>query len=99
MEMEDLGTCCACGKPGATARNLIMLDLRAPVPGTGWGCMVCGLSLDGAVAVVCDDCMAAGAEIREVIAGPAWEKKRAAVQDCGGVFEHDRRKHPEMNYN
>lgn len=35
----DLGPCCGCGKLGPTVRTIVALALRAPVPGTGWGCV------------------------------------------------------------
>jgi hypothetical protein len=44
--MPDLGPCCGCrGKGGA--RNIVMLDRRAPIAGRGWGCAQCGLPADG----------------------------------------------------
>lgn len=51
----DLGSCCICaGKQ--SVRTVLQLGFRAPVPGTGWGCVVCRLPGDGAVAVLCDEC-------------------------------------------
>lgn len=51
-----LGPCCMCG--GETdVTTIIMLDREAPEPGTGWGCVVCGLPNNGAVAVVCESCI------------------------------------------
>jgi hypothetical protein len=37
--------CCGCGGRG-NVRNIVMHNLRAPVPGTGWGCFQCHLSLE-----------------------------------------------------
>ena len=59
----DLGMCCACRLAGPTVRNIMMIPFRAPVPGKGWGCLVCRLPSDGAVAVVCDACLESGAPI------------------------------------
>lgn len=52
----DLGPCCTCGTRSGV-RNIVMLEQLAPLPGTGWGCAVCGLPADGAIAVVCDACL------------------------------------------
>ncbi len=52
----DLGPCCICGSAGYGVRNVMMLHFKNQVPGHGWGCVVCGLPPDGAVAVLCDPC-------------------------------------------
>ncbi len=52
----DLGPCCVC-ETNIGVRNVICVDRRAPIPGTGWGCVECHLPMDGALAVVCDDCV------------------------------------------
>jgi hypothetical protein len=91
----DLGACCACGEPGPTVRNLLMLPLHAPHPGTGWGCVVCGLPSDGAVAVVCDACLEAGRQPTEVCCGYPLERARIAraAMEYRGPFGHDLTKH------
>jgi hypothetical protein len=53
-DLPDLGPCCMCGAPRPYA--IVMLKRRAAVRGHGWGCVVCGLPADGAVAVLCDPC-------------------------------------------
>jgi len=96
-ERPDLGPCCACGRDRPDARNLLMLHRRAPVPGSGWGCLACGAPADGAVAVVCDDCLPLGeAGLRWVVLGMAAEKRRAPISECGGPFGHDESRHPEL---
>lgn len=92
----DLGPCCACGRPGLTVRNIMCLDVRAPVPGTGWGCFVCGAPMDGAVAVLCDACLESDAEIRSVCHGRPGEGRRVALAACTEPFHHDMGKHPEV---
>lgn len=87
----DLGPCCACGKSGPTVRNLICLDTKAPVPGTGWGCVVCGLSSDGAMAVVCDGCLEDGTSITQAIVGYPKGGGRIAQDKLSGRHEHDER--------
>jgi hypothetical protein len=73
-----LGPCCTCGTTTGV-RNIIMFDRRAPVTGAGWGCAVCGLPNDGAVAVLCDECM--GGEPKTVSIGFPGEGKRMPVAD------------------
>lgn len=58
------GTCCACGGHADLA-TFLMLPFRAPVPGTGWGCVVCGLPPDGAIAAICDECAGPIASTRQ----------------------------------
>ncbi len=95
--IPDLGPCCACGKPhDETVRNIVTLDRRAPVAGTGWGCLQCGLPMDGALAVVCDCCLESDADLKEVACGQLGEKQRVALEKVTGPFEHDMSKHPEM---
>ncbi|MBG1268269.1 hypothetical protein [Nostoc sp. WHI] len=91
-ESLDLGTCCGCGCTGETVQNLVMLQKKAPVPGTGWGCVVCGVPSDGAVAVVCNDCLARleiqPDVIKEVVYGYATEKKRYSLAALTEFFDH-----------
>lgn len=93
----DLGPCCACGQKGPTVRNIIALGKRAPIPGTGWGCVQCVLPMDGAQAVACDGCIETGAEIKEVAHGYLAEKGRMAITGLDQTpFKHDMTRHPEM---
>lgn len=54
---EDLGSCCVCERVGPSVCNVIATEWRAAIPGHGWGCVLCGLPRDGAVYVLCDDCI------------------------------------------
>lgn len=63
------GPCCACERTGEPLRNLLMLPYKAPVAGTGWGCVVCHLPADGAVAAICDACLEVGAPVVAVCDG------------------------------
>ena len=101
--LTDLGPCCACGKeppewskdlPDPWARNIVMLDLKGFSLGSGWGCLVCGLPFDGAVACLCDDCMTIGRPIRFAIDGDATLKKRVAIEQLTVPHNHDMTKHP-----
>jgi hypothetical protein len=81
-------------------RNFIMLSRRAVTPGTGWGCFVCGLPQDGAMAVVCDGCLegyADGAKmLRFVIDAQTGQCGRVPIEGLSDEpFEHDMSKHPE----
>lgn len=54
--MIPLGPCCVCERRGGV-RNVLQLEFKSPSPGKGWGCLQCGLPADGAIAVVCDQCL------------------------------------------
>ena len=45
---DNLGSCCVCGVEGSRVRNIMMLHKRSLEPGKGWGCVQCGLPMDGA---------------------------------------------------
>lgn len=92
---QDLGPCCTCGtRVGVT--NIVMLPLRGPSPGTGWGCVVCDLPADGAIAVLCDACTEQ--PIKTVCDGYPKEGKRVAIDDLPpGEFDHDAAKHAERD--
>lgn len=97
----NFGSCCACGRAGDSVRNLMMLDFTAPVPGTGWGCFQCGLPMDGATTVLCDDCLEAEAEIKFVIDGQPLEGKRLPIEEARAragerPFNHNLNMHPEV---
>lgn len=93
LHMEDLGTCCACGQDKPDVWSFVTLGKLAPVPGTGWGCFECLLPGNGALAVVCADCMEKGAEIRWAISGWAAERGRVEVGLLRGTFGHQMEYH------
>jgi len=82
------GPCCCCLRL-KEIRNLIMLPVRAPVAGTGWGCFVCGLPPDGAVAACCDECVAAGAPIRFACRDHPSKIARIPRDEPTEPFTHD----------
>lgn len=51
---EDYGTCCVC-ESEMDECVLIQLDYKVESE-SGWGCLVCDLPMEGAMAVVCADC-------------------------------------------
>jgi hypothetical protein len=95
-EDYDFGPCCCCCRANVRTRNLVMMDRRAPVPGSGWGCLTCGLPMDGAMYVACDDCAANKTPPVEACLGLPLDKKRLAIALLGeDRFEHEMSKHPE----
>lgn len=94
----DLGPCCACEAPGPHP-NIVALSYTAPQPGTGWGCVQCGLPPEGAVAVLCDGCVTFKRDIRFVVDGLPVDQQRVAVADYDAEpFNHDPAMHPETDH-
>ncbi len=91
----NLGSCCVCGKydPDVWVRNIIMLDRPAPIPGRGWGCFRCDLPDNGAVAVVCDNCLTQ--PLVFACRGYPAKDGRVLYESLTGTFGHDMSKHPE----
>lgn len=90
----DYGPCCACGKHDMPVRIVLRLNYRAPIPGTGWGCQVCGLPNDGALAVVCEECLEQDREPRFAAKGDEFSKDRAPISELESVvFEHNQEAH------
>lgn len=92
MSDTHFGDCCACGKPldgNDEHINLLSLKQRAPVPGTGWGCLVCNLPQDGAMAIVCDACLTNEVEIKRVVYGRMTSGQRVPIGSLSqDVFDH-----------
>ena len=90
----DLGPCCACGKVNlVTVRNIVALPYKAPQPGTGWGCTICELPLDGAFAVVCDHCMQVHTPLKFAVDGLVADKGRIPIDQVSEPFKHDNLRH------
>ena len=100
MEELNLGKCCSCEKEGPDVCNIMSLGYKAPEPNKGWGCFQCGLSMNGAIAVCCDDCTEDGVRLlRFVVVGYPAENRRMPFADfisTAEKFEHDMSKHPEV---
>jgi hypothetical protein len=102
LASQPFGACCLCQRSGPTVRNFVTLPERAPVPGTGWGCVECGLPADGAMAIVCDPCADRLQEelnsdsIREVIYGLPARGGRCPRAADPEAFVHDRSRHVEL---
>lgn len=65
MKNYDLGSCCVC-EGTHDVDNLLQLDYKVESE-TAWGCFVCNLPMQGAVAAVCDLCMETYADIEPQI--------------------------------
>jgi hypothetical protein len=100
-ETENLGPCCIC-ETFENVRTIVMIDKRAPVAGHGWGCVVCGLATDGAVAVICDDCAEleqADTKLKFACRGYPASDGRVPIAELTQEFSHDETRHPELwNY-
>src|SRR4051812_30358355 len=95
--MTAFGPCCG-SQTTAGVTNVVMLDPRGPVPGQGWGCVVCGLPADGAVAVLCNDCVLAYEDdpkvLRFACRGYATSGQRIPIDELPpGEHRHDEAKH------
>ncbi len=93
-----LGTCCICGSSEAV-RTFVCLNKKCSVPGTGWGCVVCGIKADGAMAVICDACCDSVADVlgalRFVIRGYPSNQGREPIGAVSGTHEHNMGYHKE----
>jgi hypothetical protein len=99
-DFEDYGTCCVCGcdsSPERPVQNIICLDFKQPIPGDGWGCAVCNLPLEGAVAVICDRCLEEqNFDFKFIVSGLVSEKKRIPYPENKIPFKHDESKHQQL---
>lgn len=91
-----LGKCCAC--QGTQAKYIVFLSFKAPVAGTGWGCLVCHKPQDGAIAVLCQSCIDEKRQPTEMVYGDLANHERVQiVQETRRIpFNHDYHKHPEL---
>jgi len=90
-----IGSCCAC-RQRRRLRNVMMLPQKAPIPGTGWGCVVCKLSGDGAIALVCDRCVETRAAIVDACRGYLKDGRRTPIAELAGSHAHDARVHQDF---
>lgn len=90
-DLPDLGPCCVC-ETGKGVTNIGIVNRRCPIPGRGWGCLVCGLPPDGAIVVMCNRCV--GLKPRFVCRGYPGEDGRIPHEELSAdPFEHDMAKH------
>lgn len=92
----DNGTCCVCSKR-VHVHSVFLLGFKCPIPGRGWGCRVCGLPEDGAIAVVCDECIGTYVNplhhLRFICSGRPGLDGRTPLSQVGGHHVHDLTKH------
>ena len=98
--MEDqpyFGPCCCCGTT-YRVRTIVMLNYRGTEAGKGWGCVLCGLPLDGVVYVACDNCVEFNIAPQEAVVGYVTDHRREAIARvyARGGHDHDLSKHPEL---
>jgi hypothetical protein len=86
---KDFGSCCSCGSTSHAA-NFLLLEHEAPVPGSGWGCAICKLPANGAIAVLCDTCLKqVNPVLTHVIFGYPADKKRVSYDSVSNTcFKH-----------
>jgi hypothetical protein len=90
---DDLGPCCMC-ETLERVNVVVALYRRCPIPGHGWGCSICQLPKDGAVAVLCDPCqdryLRDESLLTQVCRGhPATEGRIPIEELPPGEFDHD----------
>jgi len=78
-------------------RSIGMVPFKGPSPGKGWGCFQCGLPSDGAVVVVCDDCVELEGDPVLACADYPKSPDRVEMSSLTIPFEHDLTKHPELS--
>jgi hypothetical protein len=92
MTREDANTiegpCCGCGLERPLL-SILMLPRRGAI-GKGWGCVICKLPSDCAIAMMCDRCMERGVDPAFACAGYAMDRDRIPIAELpDGLFEHD----------
>lgn len=90
------GSCCVCREREAIymskVRFLLAIHRKAPVSGTGWGCIICGINGDGAIYVSCEICVSKRPV--EICVGPILNHERMPYEDLEpGHLNHDSEKH------
>lgn len=97
FEMGATRRCCACGELREDVHNVVCLPVKAPIPGTGWGCVECGLPADGALALVCDSCALRPDDEQRAVEfaynGPVGGPELVQVKWLTGQWQHDLTKH------
>lgn len=91
----QFGQCCAC-RGSENVRTIVMHDFRAPIAGSGWGCVVCHLPMDGAISVICDHCRECEGPILDVCVGYPKDNQRFAMTALTKMpFGHDLSQHAD----
>lgn len=102
-EATTLGPCCLCAAEGATV--LVMLAARSPIQDRGWSCVTCGLSANGAMAVLCASCArfyektgrsSIELDLKWACRGFPGSDGRIPFDELRGEYQHVRRRHLEL---
>jgi hypothetical protein len=96
-QLPNLGPCCVCGR-SKNVRTIVHLPFKSPIPGRGWGCVLCDLPPDGAVAVVCDRCcktFIAEVSLNDACKGYPASDGRVPYSSLSGHHAHNMTKHNE----
>ena len=86
--------CCACATEEGEIKNIVMLKQKGPRPGKGWGCNVCNLPPEGAIAALCNSCVEVGRPIKFAIVD-LDSRERIPIEQLGAEHDHDYTKHQE----
>ncbi len=97
FDWKNVGPCCSCGRDNLEVRNVVMIEQKNPGGKDGWGCLQCHLPMEGAVALICDECAELGRPIKFAVDGEIKNKKRIPVESLGAEHKHDMSQHPEVN--
>jgi hypothetical protein len=92
------GACCRC-KQIRKLTAIVMLPRKCPTSGQGWGCVVCHLETDGALAVLCRHCgIAWNGRMESLLLackGQVGDTGRVPISQLRGDYRHDLTQHPE----
>ena len=87
--------CCICMQTKPYVRTGVECLFAGPVPGLGWGCDICRLPNNGAIALLCDHCLESGKAPLAVCGSYPWAADRVLMQEMKLVpFRHDPAIHP-----
>lgn len=98
---DEYGTCCVCESEMETC-GIIQLGYKVESE-SGWGCYQCGLPMEGAIAIVCGDCVDKHAETIEDQIKYLMDGKKGRFPvppvEKRVTHEHDLSLHPEYKEN
>ena len=97
LPRSEYGRCCGCFVDNITVRNFVMMQFETPLQGTGWGCFKCDLPMNGAVSVLCDECIDMGQEPLFICLGHPENDMREPIAALDtDPHKHDMSRHPEV---
>lgn len=69
-------------------RNVIMVVRKVLEPGSTWNCFVCKPDGQGAIVVVCDECLQKRKEMKFAVVGYVAEKRPIRIEQLTESFDH-----------